>query len=226
MNAVGLVAVAATVAGAAVAGAADEPGLSFERLVHEFGSVAQGERVSARFPFVNRSGVDLTISDPIVACDCTAEIEGEREVIAGAAGAVRFSCDTSAMDGAQRRTATVHVSDVERRSIMLTLRGEVELEVRAQPDRLHLGKVVPGSLRRSAIGIRARKSVRLLDAESGGAPLVVRREKGGISLEIADGAALGPFTQEVRLRTSSKRFPVIHVPVSGIVVAEIPPGRW
>ncbi len=207
-------------------------GLRFERVEHRFGAVDQGVSVSADFPFENVGNVPLTMSPAVVGCGCAAEIIGAADLSPGQGGVVRFTCDTSRMMGTVRRTATIHSSDVERRAVVLTMSGEVRLDVLADPTAVYLGKVLRGERKRSALSIVLGSSggrrVKLRGASTSGPYIGVRRNKSGVAFDVVvdQQAPLGRFTQEVSVATSSERFPDLTVGVTGIVVEDVPPRRW
>ena len=205
------------------------PGVHFATQEYDFGTVDQGDRVTADFSFENRGTVLLTLSGPIVACDCAAEILGPSDVPPGGHGTVRFSCDTTRMFGDQERTATIHVSDVDRQSTMLRMRGRVTLDVVVQPDRLYLGTVVRGSRRPRALALRTGRDRRVVrGVRTAGPHLAVGVEKGAASVFVAvsEDAPLGAFSQDVLIETGSARFPVLRIPVAGVVVEAVAPSLW
>lgn len=205
--------------------------LRFDRVEYDFGTVAQGDSVAADFAFANTGLVPITLSSVIVGCDCEAEIVGATEVAPGGSGQIRFSCDTSQAAGPLRRTATVHSSDVARRAELLTMKGEVVLDVLAAPSRVYLGKVLRGQRRDGVFAVSLgsphgkRAAVRGVAA---GPHLEVTRAKasGSFAVRIAADAPLGPFTENVRVATTSERFPELVVPVTAIVVEKLPERRW
>lgn len=222
----------ATVAVSATAEAPARPGLIFARETFDFGTVAQGDAVAAQFPFENRGVVPLTVSPPTTGCDCTAAIVGATDIAPGERGMVRFSCDTARMAGAVRRTATIHTSEVDRRSVTLSLTGEVLLDVIAEPARVYLGSVVRGQRVESAFTVRLGsdgvRTTAILGARSTGAHVDVDWIPGDVAfhLTVWEDAPLGVFTQDVTLVTNSRQFPTWSVPVTGVVVDALPKRRW
>ena len=217
-------------AGGVASGA--DPALVFEQTEHRFGVVSQGDSVGAEFSFRNDGPVPLTLSAPVVGCDCEAEVSGSMDVAPGATGRVRFRCNTSQRAGSQRLTATIHSSDVARRAVLLSLVGEVRLEALADPPEVYLGKVVRGqrlgNVFEIRLGSQGTQAVSLRSASTAGVIFEVERVKGAraFGVRIAPDAPPGPFTQEVVVGTSSSRFPTLTVPITGIVVDELPKKRW
>ncbi len=212
--------------------APETPGLRFSRVDHDFGAVPQGRTVTADFPFENVGVVPLTLSRPIVGCGCEAAIIGSMDLSPGDSGQVRFSCDTSQLTGPVRLTATIHSSEIARRAVVLTLDGEVVLDVLAQPSRVYLGKVLRGERKRGVFSMLLgspggrRVAIRGVDAPGRYIGVHQARRTNGFDVSIAAEAPLGQFTEDVVVSTSSERFPSVTVPVTGIVVDELPARRW
>ncbi len=209
------------------------PKLVFAETTYDFGRVAQGTAVEHRFPFVNDGGAELTIMDLRAACDYEATLVGARDVAPRAAGAVQGRFDTDAVYGAQRRTITVYSNDPVRRAVLLTVTGEVVLDVVADPPQVYLGAVPPGTPLLRAVALRtgsdavriglpqsdaSQLALQLADAPDGAAAAV-------LAIGTASAAPLGPFAAVVRVPTTSPRHPVLRIAVSGIIDAGASPPR-
>jgi hypothetical protein len=207
------------------------PRIVFEIPEQDFGRVDQGDAVEVEFAFVNRGDLELTLSEPRVACDSTARLSPGTEVPGGGSGVVRIRFDTSSVHGPQRRTATVYTNDPERRHVMLVFEGEVALDVVAEPSSVYVGKVERDHRVATAAVFRTGAqgaAVRSLQTDGPyvKAELSKKEKQMALSLRVRDDAPLGSFTQIVRIATSSARHPQIEVEVSGIVVEQREPSRW
>lgn len=204
------------------------PGLWFEGVEHDFGAVRQGDTVAAEFAFENRGPVPLTLSAPIAGCGCAAEIVGSADVSPGAGGRVRVTCDTARLAGPALLTATVHSSEIARRAVVLTLRGEVSLDVVAEPAEVYLGRVLRGEHKPAVFGVRAGGRGTVVRGVDSDGPYVdvAPAADGRFDVVVQSSAPLGTFTQNVVVTTTSDRFPELTVPVTGIVVERLPPRRW
>ncbi|MGH7785883.1 MAG: DUF1573 domain-containing protein [Candidatus Binatia bacterium] len=200
------------------------PRLELGTTAFDFGRLPQGTPVEREFAFANRGGTDLTIIELRTACDCTATLAGGTVVAPGGSGVVRLRCETDAAHGAQRRTVTVYSDDPTQRAVVLSLSGEVALDVVAEPPQVYLGSVPAGAaaLRdvtllagTSAIrfgapfGDSALLAIELLDAADG-APATLR-------IGTAAGAPPGPFQTTVRVPTTSAQHPVLRIAVAGAI---------
>lgn len=200
------------------------PRLTAAETAHDFGQVQQGAPVEHVFDLGNGGGMPLTLIDLRTACDCTATIEGPRDLPPGAHAAVRLRCDTSAAPGPQRRTVTVYSNDPERRALLLALTGTVALVAAADPPRVYLGPVAAGSDAVRVVALRAgNNGVRFLGVEGGAPQLRPHLEDvddgRALVLDTAATAPLGPFQTVLRVLTTSPARPVIEIPVAGTIDA-------
>ncbi|MBX3028340.1 DUF1573 domain-containing protein [bacterium] len=203
------------------------PRLTVAETAYDFGQVQQGTPVEHTFDLGNGGGAPLTLIDLRTACDCTAAIDGPRDLAPGAHAAVRLRCDTSAAPGPQRRTVTVYSNDPERRALLLALTGTVALVAAADPPRVYLGPVAAGSGAVRVVALRAgNDGVRFLAVEGGGPQLRPHLENGDggrtLVLDTAPTAPPGPFQTAVRVLTSSPARPVIEIPIAGTIDAATP----
>jgi len=201
------------------------PRLVFREVTYDFGRVAQGVPVEHRFAFANDGGAGLTIIDLRAACDCAATLPDGREVAPHAAGAVQARFDTNAVYGPQRRTVTVYSNDLEQRAVLLTLTGEVLLDVAADPVQVYFGTVPPGMPALREVAVRTgSEAVRIGAPQSDAPQLALQLTDGldGAAAKLAIGTARdappGPFTAVVRVPTTSPQHPMLRIAVAGIVL--------
>lgn len=205
------------------------PRLAVVAAAHDFGQVPQGTPIEHAFEVSNEGGAPLTLIDLRAACDCAVTLEGPPDLPPGGHAALRLRCDTTAVAGPLRRTVTVQTNDPERRTALLSVTGTVALEAVAEPARVYLGTLPPGTADARRVALRAgNDGVRFLSV-SGGAPQVRARLEdgdGGRVLVIAtdDAAPPGPFQSAVRVHTTSAKRPLIEVAVAGIIAAPSPAG--
>lgn len=210
------------------------PRLAFTETAYDFGRVAQGAPVEHHFTFVNDGDTALSIVDLRAACDNQVTLLGGPEIAPHAGGAVYGRFDTDAVFGPQRRTITVYSNDPTQRAVLLTLIGEVVLDVAADPPQVYLGAVPPGvpvvrevALRSGNDALRIgvpqseapHLTLRLGDAPDGSAAAI-------LAIGTAPNAPPGPFKAEVRVPTTSAQHPLLRVTVAGTIdpAAPVPRG--
>jgi len=209
------------------------PRLAFSETAYDFGRVAQGVPVEHHFTFVNDGGGALSIIDLRAACDNQVTLVGGSEIAPHAGGAVHGRFDTDAVFGPQRRTITVYSNDPTRPAVLLTVAGEVVLDVVADPPQVYLGAVPPGvqvirevALRTGSDAVRIgvpqvetpHLTLRLDDAVDGSAAAV-------LVIGTAPDAPPGPFKTEVRVPTTSAQHPVVRIAVAGTIDPAAPTPR-
>ena len=209
------------------------PTLSFAETAYDFGRAAQGTPIEHRFAFANDGGTDLTIINLRTGCDCDAAVVDGREIGPHGSGAVRVRCATDAVYGPQRRTITVYSNDPTHRTTVLTLTGEVGLDVAPDPSQVYLGVVPPGAPLLHAVALRTGSDAIRLGAPQSDAPqLTLQLDAASdgtaaatLSIGTAADAPPGPFSTIVRVPTTSAQHPMLRIPVAGIIAATAPMPR-
>jgi len=206
------------------------PKLVFAQLTYDFGQVAQGTAVERQFALRNDGETELTILNLRSARDCTATLVGGGEIAPHAAGAVTAHFDTDLVYGPQRRTITVYSNDPTHPAVMLTLSGEVALDVAADPPQVYLGVVPPGVAVLREVALRTRADgvhIGLPEADASQLTLQLTDPTDDTAVAIlgigtARNAAPGPISTVVRVPTTSARHPVLRIAVTGIVALDAP----
>lgn len=84
------------------------PVMSFDKTIHDFGSIQEGERVETLFTFTNTGKSDLVIVDARGSCGCTVpEYPKNTPIAPGATGQIRVSFDSSNKPNLQQKTVTI-----------------------------------------------------------------------------------------------------------------------
>ena len=96
----------------------------FEKDVHDFGKIVEGEKVSYSFKFKNTGKVDLIISDAKGSCGCTVPQWPKNPVAPGADGVVDVTFNSSGKSGMQNKTVTLITNAIPNTKV-LTITGEV-----------------------------------------------------------------------------------------------------
>jgi hypothetical protein len=93
-------------AGAAVN--TDAPVMTFDKIVHDFGTIKEGERVQTVFTFTNTGNSDLIIVDARGSCGCTVPSYPRNTPIPpGGTGEIAVSFDSSNKPNMQQKTVTL-----------------------------------------------------------------------------------------------------------------------
>ncbi len=81
--------------------------ISFTEYEHDFGKVAEGEKVAYVFSFVNKGPGDLVINSASTSCGCTVTKYNRDPIPSGDGGSLEVVFDTSARSGIQTKTVSV-----------------------------------------------------------------------------------------------------------------------
>ena len=98
--------------------------ISFREYQHDFGKVAEGEKVSFTFTFDNKGETNLIISSATTTCGCTVPKYDAKPIPPGANGNLEVVFDTSGRSGMQTKTITVK-SNTTTPVVLLKITAEV-----------------------------------------------------------------------------------------------------
>ena len=98
--------------------------ISFREYEHDFGKVAEGEKIAYVFTFENSGTTDLVILSASSTCGCTVPKYDTRPVSPGKGGNLEVVFDTSGRSGQQTKTITVK-SNASKPVVLLKITAEV-----------------------------------------------------------------------------------------------------
>jgi hypothetical protein len=79
----------------------------FREYQHDFGKIAEGEKISYTFTFENKGNSNLIISSATTTCGCTVTKYDKKPIPPGASGILEVAFDTSGRSGMQTKIITV-----------------------------------------------------------------------------------------------------------------------
>ena len=86
----------------------ESPIMSFDKTLHDFGTIQEGETVETTFTFTNSGKSDLIIVDARGSCGCTVpEYPKNTPIPPGESGKIRVSFDSSNKPNMQQKTVTI-----------------------------------------------------------------------------------------------------------------------
>lgn len=83
------------------------PKFQWKEMIHDFGVIIQGERVSYTFTFKNVGKSNLIISSVHASCGCTVPKYDSNPIAPGKEGKIEVVFDSSGRSGLQNKTVTV-----------------------------------------------------------------------------------------------------------------------
>lgn len=96
----------------------------FNKLVHDFGTVSEGEKVASVFTFTNTGNSSLLITSAAASCGCTVPQYSRKPVPPGGKGTLEVIFNTSGYRGIQTKTITVHTNALTP-VVVLTIRADI-----------------------------------------------------------------------------------------------------
>jgi hypothetical protein len=209
----------------AVAAAAAAPRAAVDQPLVDFGTVERGSRIEYVFRVPNVGDAPLHIRGVKSTCGCTVSVVSAQEIPPGADGRVAVVLDTTRLAGRTTKVVNVYTDDPTQPVIPLALTGMVAADLLLSPRQIYVGRIRRGDVVRGEVTIvpggptahyvtsvdptSAKVRVQLLPADvPPGQRLIV---------ELARTLPPGHFNEEIRLRTTSVRDPVMTITVFGTV---------
>jgi hypothetical protein len=98
--------------------------IAFKEYEHNFGKVAEGEKIAYVFTFVNKGTASLVVTSATTTCGCTVPKYNTKPVPPGGDGSLEVVFDTSGRNGMQTKTITVK-SNASTPVVLLKITAEV-----------------------------------------------------------------------------------------------------
>jgi hypothetical protein len=102
----------------------DTAKISFKEYEHDFGKIAEGEKVAYIFTFENTGSGPLVIASATTSCGCTVPEFDNKPVPPGGTGDLEVVFDSSGKSGKQTKTVTVK-SNALKPIVLLKITAEV-----------------------------------------------------------------------------------------------------
>ena len=141
--------------------------------VYDFGTVLNATPVTHVFKLLNTGTGTLIVAGVQTSCGCTAAKPTKSQVAPGEESDIAVSFDTRFDKGPATRTITVFTNDPQAQKIVLTLKGDVKVQVEAAPAQVAFGDVKRG--------VEQSRQVLLTDLAAEQSP---NRAPGGASFKV------------------------------------------
>jgi hypothetical protein len=103
---------------------ANSPKMKFESIVHDFGTITEGDKVETEFVFKNIGRTDLLISDAKGSCGCTVPEYPKEPLKSGETGKIKVSFNSAHKTGSQTKTVTLF-TNTENKTEILTIKAAI-----------------------------------------------------------------------------------------------------
>lgn len=104
------------------------PVFTFEKEVHDFGTIVQGEKVAYSFKFKNTGKGDLIITDAKGSCGCTVPEWPKEPIAPGGEGKIDVVFNSEGKSGQQNKKITITANTVPSMTV-LAINGVIEVPV-------------------------------------------------------------------------------------------------
>ncbi|NLJ06979.1 MAG: DUF1573 domain-containing protein [Sphingobacteriales bacterium] len=105
---------------------ANAPKIEFDKKVHDFGTVKQGQILTTEFTFSNKGKDQLVIYDTKTNCGCTASTLNKMRFDPGESSIIKVTLDTKGKSGYIQQSVTVKTNDPNNPEVVLLLNARVE----------------------------------------------------------------------------------------------------
>ncbi|MCF8235546.1 MAG: DUF1573 domain-containing protein [Bacteroidales bacterium] len=99
------------------------PEISFDKTVHDYGTIYQGSDGTCEFEFTNTGKEPLILSKPRSSCGCTVPTWPKKPITAGQSEKIKVTYNTN-RTGRFHKTVTV-MSNAKTNRVVLTIKGNV-----------------------------------------------------------------------------------------------------
>lgn len=99
--------------------------ITFEKDLHDFGEIIQGEKVSTEFKFTNTGKNDLLISDAYGSCGCTVPEWPKEPIAPGQSGVIKVQFNSANRSGLFNKTVTVVANTQPSSNSKLIIKGTI-----------------------------------------------------------------------------------------------------
>ena len=113
-------------------GKSNGPVISFDKLVHDYGTIEQGADGGCVFTFTNTGNEPLILKSARPSCGCTTPSYTQKPVMPGKTGEIQVKYNTHSV-GTFTKTVTVTSNATNNSQITLTIKGKVVAKANNQP---------------------------------------------------------------------------------------------
>jgi hypothetical protein len=99
------------------------PEISFEKTVHDYGTIVQGSDGTCEFKFTNTGKEPLILSKPVSSCGCTVPTWPQEPILPGKSDVIKVTYNTNTV-APINKTITVY-SNGKTNRVVLTIKGNV-----------------------------------------------------------------------------------------------------
>lgn len=209
-------AAASTPAPTGVTPAAAAPRIEFDTRLVELGVIPDDKEVTRTFTFRNTGNAPLELQQPTGSCGCTVPRLDKLVYQPGESGTISVTYNPHNRNGAQHTVVTVRSNDPLTPTTNLDVKSEVRPLLRLEPMLLNFGPIARGSDSKQVLTISNRLQGVKVEQVIPSSPRLLAKvletkntevngeqvELTTVEVTLAPGAAAGPLSDAVTIRTS------------------------
>jgi VCBS repeat-containing protein len=216
----------------ATAWAGSGPKLQFEKMIYDFGTTSQVDRLQGTFVFTNAGDAVLTIQKPQPSCGCTVAGVKPETLSPGEKGELTFSVNVPQAAGHIEKYITVPSNDTNNPSQRLTIKADLLKTYDVQPPQVLVDMLREGATTNVTFTVRRMDGQKLVLTKvvTDSPRLSARIEMGAetntppsarIMVEVKATGKFGTFSDALRVYAADTNTPAIRLSISGRVVGEL-----
>jgi len=206
------------------------PKIFFENPNYDFGKIIKGQKVEYVYKFENQGNIDLEISKVKSSCGCTAAILTDKIIPPGETGEIKATFNSGSYLGKVMKSITVKSNDPEKSSYRLTLTGNIEEIISANPKSINFGSIYYGGKmdKTATINIvsssgqnfkieKVKPSIPLVSAA------ISEKLDNGYIIKVAlkDNRKIGRFSGAIYIETDNPKQKKVKIPFYGEIQGDI-----
>lgn len=203
----------------------------FEKLEHDFGTVARGAEVSYDFTLQNKFEEDVHIASVTTSCKCTTPSIVKADLKTWEKGAVRAVFNTRAFLGARTATVTVIIDKPYYAEVQLVVKGYVRRDIIFEPGAVEFGSLQSGQGANKLLRVKyaGRPDWKITDVKGPGYYEIRlaenQRENGRVGYDmqvrLKPNAPAGYFSDQLIVETNDQKLRRVPLVVKGRVIDKL-----
>lgn len=196
--------------------------IKFKEMIHDFGDIERGQKVSHNFEFTNTGNQPLEILNVGTSCGCTSAKPEKTVYAPGEGGMIPVTFDSARFTGPQTKRVTVTTNNQEK--TVVTIKANIIVDVNVKPTSVFFANAPMNKTTTQKVLVNTEKLANLnisdLEVKIDAVDVKVNKvDDKTAEIEItADGAKFpndkSRFSGFIKFKTNSKTSPDVRLPVT------------
>lgn len=207
-----------------------KPKIVVDDAVFNFSTVNEGEVVRHSFRVSNAGDSVLDIRDISADCGCVVAAQNKFLINPGEFADINVEFNTTGFYGRKVKTLRLFTNDTENTTMLLSLKGFIKREAVANPPSVFFGDVKIGTGASQVVSVNLKSDVTIKDVYSHSQFISLNKTKDyadgnvqvpSIDVTLSKSTPIGVFRDNVFVRTTSDKQPIVTIPVFARVVGSV-----